>query len=66
MTFKKITETPSNHNDLEKKSVGEIISSINEEDHKVAAAVQKKLNDIAKLIKSIEPRKKSISNKRTR
>ena len=58
MTFKKITETPSNHDDLEKKSVGEIISSINEEDHGVAAAVQKKLNDIEKLIKRIELRMK--------
>ena len=58
MKFNKITEQPSNHNNLEKKSVSEIISSINEEDQKVAIAVQKKLNDIAKLIKSIEPRMK--------
>ena len=58
MIFNKITEQPSNHNDLEKKSIGEIISSINEEDHRVAVAVQKKLNDIEKLIKRIEPRMK--------
>ena len=58
MIFNKITEQPSNHNDLEKKSVGEIISSINEEDHRVAVAVQKKLNDIEKLIKRIESRMK--------
>ena len=45
MKFNKITEQPSNYNDLEKKSVSEIISSINEEDQKVAIAVQKKLND---------------------
>jgi len=39
MKFNKITEQPSNHNNLEKKSVSEIISSINEEDQKVAIAI---------------------------
>ena len=30
MKFNKITEQPSNHNNLEKKSVSEIISSISQ------------------------------------
>ena len=45
MKFNKITEQPSNHNDLEKKSDSEIISSINEEDKKVEITVKKKLNN---------------------
>ena len=41
MTFVKISEQPSLYNDLEKKSVHELLTDINTEDHKVADAVQK-------------------------
>ncbi|MDR2859310.1 MAG: N-acetylmuramic acid 6-phosphate etherase, partial [Mediterranea sp.] len=41
MSFIKITEQPSLYNDLEKKSVRELLEVINAEDQKVAFAVQK-------------------------
>jgi len=41
MTFIKITEQPSLYDNLEKKSVGEILTEINREDQKVALAVEK-------------------------
>jgi len=41
MAFVKISEQPSLYNDLEKKSVGEILRDINNEDKKVALAVEK-------------------------
>ena len=41
MAFVKISEQPSLYNDLEKKSVREILEDINTEDQKVALAVQK-------------------------
>ena len=40
MEFIKITEQPSLYDDLDKKSVKEILEDINTEDHKVADAVQ--------------------------
>lgn len=36
--FQKLTECPSLYNHLEKKTVGEILTEINAEDHKVADA----------------------------
>lgn len=54
MNFNKITEQSSNHNDLEKKSVADIIELINSEDKFVAYAVEEKLDDIKRLIESIE------------
>ena len=39
MAFVKISEQPSLYNDLEKKSVHELLTDINREDHKVADAV---------------------------
>ena len=39
MSFKKITESDSNYNDLEKKSTKEIIEIINNEDKSVAYSV---------------------------
>ena len=39
--FVKISEQPSLYNDLEKKSVREILEDINTEDQKVALAVQR-------------------------
>ena len=41
MNFKKITETDSNYNDLEKKSTGELVNIINSEDNTVASSVKK-------------------------
>ena len=41
MAFIKITEQPSLYDDLEKKSVKELLEEINEEDQRVAIAVQK-------------------------
>lgn len=41
MSFTKITEQDSLYNDLEDKSVRELLEDINTEDQKVALAVQK-------------------------
>ena len=48
--FVKISEQPSLYNDLEKKSVREILEDINREDQKVALAVQKAIPQIEKLV----------------
>ena len=58
MTFIKITEQPSLYNDLEKKSVNEILTEINQEDQKVALAVQKTIPEIEKLVRGIVQRMK--------
>ncbi|BEH00115.1 N-acetylmuramic acid 6-phosphate etherase [Bacteroides sedimenti] len=58
MAFIKITEQSSLHNDLEKKSVRELLEGINEEDQKVAIAVQKAIPQIEKLVSQIVPRMK--------
>lgn len=58
MSFKKITEETSLYNDLEHKSVEELLQDINTEDQKVALAVQKTIPQIAKLVKLIVPRMK--------
>ena len=50
MEFIKITEQPSLYDDLDKKSVKEILEDINTEDHKVADAVQKAIPQIEKLV----------------
>lgn len=47
------TERPSNHNNLETKSVGELLSGINEEDKTIATAVEKALPQIEKLINEV-------------
>ncbi len=56
MAFVKISEQPSLYNDLEKKSVGEILHDINTEDKKVAFAVEKALPQIEKLVTEIVSR----------
>ena len=48
--FIKISEQPSLYNDLEKKSVHEILVDINREDQKVALAIQKTIPQIEKLV----------------
>lgn len=58
MEFIKITEQPSLYDDLDKKSVKEILEDINTEDHKVADAVQKATPQIEKLVTLIIPRVK--------
>ena len=56
--FVKISEQPSLYNDLEKKSVREILEDINREDQKVALAIQKAIPQIEKLVTQIVPRMK--------
>lgn len=56
MAFVKITEQSSLYDDLEKKSVSEIITDINNEDKKVALAVEKAIPQISELVSKIVPR----------
>ena len=56
MNFDKITEKSSNYNHLENKTVKDLVSIINKEDHSVAKSVGKNLDKIEKLINNIEPR----------
>ena len=58
MTFQKITEQPSLHTDLDKKSVGQLLMEMNEEDQKVALAVQKTIPQIEILVEKIVERMK--------
>ncbi|KAA9036306.1 N-acetylmuramic acid 6-phosphate etherase [Ginsengibacter hankyongi] len=53
MDFIKVTEQPSPYRHLEKMSVAEIIGNINKEDFLVAAAVQKALPEIEKMITAV-------------
>lgn len=54
--FIKITEQPSLYDDLEQKSVRELLEDINTEDHKVALAVRQAIPQIEKLVLKIVPR----------
>ena len=56
MAFVKISEQESLYDNLEKKSVREILTDINQEDHKVADAVQKAIPQIEELVTRIVPR----------
>lgn len=56
MSFKRITESESNYSHLEKMTVAEILGNINQEDKKVADAVEKALPAIASLVNAIFPR----------
>lgn len=56
--FTKISEQASLYNDLEKKSVREILENINTEDQKVALAVQKTIPRLEELVEQIVPRMK--------
>lgn len=58
MAFVKISEQPSLYDNLEKKSVGQILHDINEEDKKVAFAVEKALPQIEDLVTRIVSRMK--------
>lgn len=56
MTFVKITEQPSLYDNLEDKSVLELLTDINNEDKKIALAVEKAIPQIGKLVSLIVPR----------
>src|SRR5690554_5912850 len=56
MSFVKITEQTSLYDDLDKKTVSEIIKEINKEDQKVALAVEKTIPQIEKLVNGIVER----------
>lgn len=56
MAFEKISEKESLYNNLEEKSVGEILHDINTEDKKVALAVEKCIPQIEKLVCGIVER----------
>ncbi len=58
MAFVKISEQASLYNDLEKKSVLEILTEMNQEDHKVADAVQRAIPQVEKLVTGIVERMK--------
>lgn len=58
MSFTKITEQSSLYNDLEKKSIRELLEDINTEDQKVALATAKAIPQIEKLVSEIVPRMK--------
>ena len=56
MDFERISEKSSLYNNLEKKSVREILENINAEDHKIADAVNAVLPAIEELVSKILPR----------
>ena len=56
MIFQKITESSSLHDNLEQKSVSELLNAINEEDKKVPLAVEKAIPQIEKLVEAIVER----------
>lgn len=58
MSFIKITEQASLYDNLEKKSVLEILTEMNQEDQKVADAVKKTIPEIEKLVTGIVERMK--------
>jgi len=53
MTFEKITEEPGRYRHLEKMSIHEILTNINQEDNEVPIAVQKAIPQIEKLVAAI-------------
>lgn len=58
MTFVKISEQPSLYSDLDKKTIHELLIDINNEDKKVALAVEQAIPAIEKLVEEIVPRMK--------
>ncbi|MFK5972280.1 MAG: N-acetylmuramic acid 6-phosphate etherase [Flavobacteriaceae bacterium] len=59
MEYKKITETPSNHDDLEQMNTSSILIKINEEDEKVAKAVALVIPQITELVDALAERFKT-------
>ena len=61
MDFIKITEQESNHKDLEKKSVIELVNAMHQEDKNALNAVNKVLPRVSEVIEAIAPKiKKGI------
>ncbi|MDO5572113.1 MAG: N-acetylmuramic acid 6-phosphate etherase [Bacteroidales bacterium] len=58
MNFSKITESESLYTNLENKSICQILTDINNEDKKVALAVEKCIPDIEKLVTALVERMK--------
>ena len=56
MDYKKITETPSNHENLELMDTQTILQKMNEEDQKVAFAVKKTIPQVTKLVDELVKR----------
>ncbi len=56
MDYKKITETPSNHNNLELMDTQTILQKMNEEDKKVALAVEKTIPQVTMLVDALAER----------
>jgi len=56
MDYKKITETPSNHDNLELMDTQTILEKMNEEDKKVALAVEKTIPQVTKLVDALAER----------
>lgn len=56
MDYIKITETPSNHENLEKLDTTAILSKMNEEDQKIADAVAKVIPQITDLVNALAER----------
>jgi N-acetylmuramic acid 6-phosphate etherase len=56
MEYIKITETPSNHNDLEKMETKTILQKMNEEDQKIADAVALVIPQISELVDALSVR----------
>jgi len=57
--FKRTTESSSNYNDLEKMSVLDLLTNINQEDNTVPTAVNKELSKIEALVSEILKRMKN-------
>lgn len=51
-----ITESPSNHRNLETKSVSELLNAIHQEDYNILPAIKKVIPKIEKLVVNIEQR----------
>lgn len=58
MTFIKTTEQSSDHQDLEKKTSLELLQGINQEDHRIAEAVQHVIPAINRLVEETWPKMK--------
>jgi N-acetylmuramic acid 6-phosphate etherase len=53
MAFNKITEADSHHNDLEQKSIAELLQGMHQEDQKAVQAVGKVLPQVEQLIAKV-------------
>ena len=59
MSFTKTTEQSSKYEHLEKMSVTELLTNINQEDQTVAVAVQKALPQITRLVEAVVAKMKN-------